>query len=227
MITPDHIRLLLCEDDAALGSLLAEFLRRLNFEVDLFANGEDAWAGFRQRHYDLCLLDINMPQRNGFELLEAIRQAGSEVPVVFLTERKATEDIVHAYNLGCDDYLIKPCPMDVLLCKIRAIMRRCQLGRISTETEFELGNGIRFDSVRQTLGDEHLPARESDLLLILCRNANQTVDRNLILRQLWKQESYFASRSLSVYVNHLRKHLTPTTTRIIGIHSKGYKLINN
>ena len=99
MIPPDHIRLLLCDDDAALGSLLAEFLRRLNFEVDLFANGEDAWAGFRQRHYDLCLLDINMPQRNGFELLEAIRQAGSEVPVVFLTERKATEDIVHAYNL--------------------------------------------------------------------------------------------------------------------------------
>ena len=226
-IIEEQIRLLLCEDDVALGSLLADYLRRLNFEVDLCDNGEEGWACFRQRHYDLCLLDINMPQKNGFELLEDIRKIGSEVPVVFLTERKATEDMLHGYALGCDDYLVKPCPMDILLCKISAIMRRCQLGKKNTEVEFDLGNGVHFDSVRQTIGQTHLSARESDLLLILCRNINQTVERNLILRSLWRQESYFASRSLSVYVNHLRKHLEGADVHIIGVHGIGYKLIRN
>ena len=219
-------RLLLCEDDEALGGLLADFLRRLDFEVDLFGNGEDGLEAFRQRHYDLCLLDINMPQLNGFEVLENIRRAGSEVPVVFLSERKAIEDVIKAYNLGCDDYLTKPCPMDILLCKIHAILRRCHLSRRNNEVEFDLG-GVHFDSVRQMLGSLHLSARESDLLLILCRNANQTVERNLILRALWSKESYFASRSLSVYVNHLRKHLAGTGAQIVGIHGRGYKLIIN
>ena len=224
-IIEEQVRLLLCEDDAALGSLLADYLRRLNFEVDWCDNGEEGLKSFRQRHYDLCLLDINMPQKNGFELLEEIREAGSEVPVIFLTERKSIEDVVRAYELGCDDYLTKPCPMDILLCKIRAILRRCQLSKKNTEVEFDLGNGVHFDSVRQMLGYLHLSARESDLLLILCRNINQTVERNLILRTLWRQESYFASRSLSVFVNHLRKHLEGTNAQVVGVHGKGYKLI--
>lgn len=221
----EQVRLLLCEDDIALGALLADYLRRLNFEVDLCGNGDEGLDAFRQHHYDLCLLDVNMPQKNGFEMLEAIRETGSEVPVIFLTERRAVEDIVHAYNLGCDDYLVKPCPMDILLCKIRAIMRRCRLGKKNTEVAFDLGNGIQFDSVRQTLGSVHLSARENDLLLILCRNINQTVERNLILRTLWHQETYFASRSLSVFANHLRKHLEGTKAQLVGVHSKGYKLI--
>lgn len=220
----DNIRILLCEDDAALGSLLADYLHRMNFDTDHCLNGEEGLSHFQKQHYDLCLFDINMPQLNGFELLQAIRESGSEVPVIFLTERKANEDIVKAYELGCDEYLIKPCPMDILLCKIRAIMRRCQLNKRNTEVEFDLGNGIHFDSVRQTLNGQHLSARENDLLLILCRNLNETVDRNLILRNLWTQESYFASRSLSVYINHLRKHLEGTNRQIIGVHGKGYKL---
>jgi len=223
----EKVRLLLCEDDLALGSLLADYLRRMNFEVEHCMNGEEGWIRFQQQHYDLCLLDINMPQKNGFELLEDIRTSGSEVPVIFLTERKASEDIIRAYELGCDDYLNKPCPMDIMLCKIRAIMRRCQLNKKNAEVEFDLGNGVHFDSVRQTLNDKHLSARENDLLLILCRNLNETVDRNLILRNLWSQESYFASRSLSVYINHLRHHLVGTNRQIISVHNKGYRLIDN
>lgn len=215
----------MCEDDATLGLLLADFLRRLNFEVDMCSNGEEGLQRFGERHYDLCLLDINMPQKDGFELLQDIRETGSEVPVIFLTERKATEDIVRGYNLGCDEYLTKPCPMEILLCKIRALMRRCYLNKKNSEVEFDMGNGIRFDSVRQELGDIHLSARESDLLLILCRNLNETVDRNVILRTLWNQESYFTSRSLSVYVNHLRNHLKGTNRSIISVHGRGYKLI--
>lgn len=226
MFAEEQERVLLCEDDAALGSLLADYLRRLNYEVTLCNNGEDGWDAFRQRQYDICLLDINMPEKNGFELLEDIRNMGSEVPVLFLTERKAIEDIVKGYNLGCDDYLTKPCLMDILLCKMRAILRRCQLSKKNNEVEFDLGNK-HFDSVRQMLGETHLPSRESDLLLILCRNINQTVDRNLILRQLWHQESYFASRSLSVYINHLRKHLSGTNMQIIGVHGKGYRLVES
>ena len=221
----EKLSILLCEDDAALGGLLADYLTRLNFDVVLCANGDEGLACFEKQHFDICLLDINMPQKNGFELLEDIRNMGSEVPVIFLTERRATEDVIRAYNLGCDDYLIKPCPMDIMLCKIRAIMRRCRLGKKNSEVEFDLGNGIHFDSVRQVLGETHLSARESDLLLILCRNLNETVERNVILRTIWSQDSYFASRSLSVYVNHLRKHLAGTRRQIIGVHGKGYKLI--
>lgn len=221
----EQVSILLCEDDVALGSLLADYLHRLNFEVELCGNGEEGLKRFRQRHFDICLLDINMPQMNGFEMLEEIRNTGNEVPVIFLTERRATEDVIRAYNLGCDDYLIKPCPMDILLCKIRAIMRRCHLTKKNAEVEFDLGNGIRFDSVRQMLGSEHLAARESELLLILCRNLNEIVERNVILRTIWSQDSYFASRSLSVYVNHLRKHLIGTKRQIIGLHGKGYKLV--
>ena len=223
----ENIRILLCEDDLALGSLLADYLRRMNFDVDHYLNGEEGLVHFGQRHYDLCLLDINMPQKDGFEVLEHIRSMGSEVPVIFLTERKANEDIIRAYELGCDEYLTKPCPMDILLCKIRAIMRRCHLNKKNTEVEFDLGNGVHFDAVRQTLGSTHLSARENDLLLILCRNLNETVDRNLILRNLWSQESYFASRSLSVYINHLRHHLAGTKRQIIGVHGKGYRLIDS
>lgn len=221
----EQISILLCEDDMALGELLADYLRRLNFEVDLCSNGEEGLVHFEQRHFDLCLLDINMPEKNGFELLENIRSIGSEVPVIFLTERKAKEDIIRAYDLGCDEYLIKPCPMDILLCKIRAIMRRCHLNKKNTEVEFDLGKGVHFDSVRQQLADLHLSARENELLLILCRNMNETVDRNVILRTIWSQDSYFASRSLSVFVNHLRNHLKGSGTHIISAHGKGYKLV--
>ena len=221
----EQVRILLCEDDVSLGSLLADFLHRLNFDVELCSNGEEGLKCFQKRHFDICLLDINMPQMNGFEMLEEIRKTGNEVPVIFLTERRATEDIIRGYNLGCDDYLIKPCPMDILLCKIRAIMRRSHLTKKNSEVEFDLGNGVHFDSVRQMLGDEHLAARESELLLILCRNLNTLVERNVILRTIWSQDSYFASRSLSVYVNHLRKHLVGTKRQIIGLHGKGYKLV--
>ena len=221
----EKVRILLCEDDISLGSLLADFLHRLNFDVELCNNGEEGLKRFQQRAFDICLLDINMPQMNGFEMLEEIRKTGNEVPVIFLTERRATEDIIRAYNLGCDDYLIKPCPMDILLCKIKAIMRRCHLTTKNSEVEFDLGNGVHFDSVRQMLGGEHLAARESELLLILCRNLNTLVERNVILRTIWSQDSYFASRSLSVYVNHLRKHLVGTKRQIIGLHGKGYKLV--
>lgn len=223
----DKIRILLCEDDITLGSLLADYLRRMDFEVDHCPNGEEGIEHFQKQHYDLCLLDINMPQMNGFEMLQTIRAMGSEVPVIILTERKANEDIIRSYELGCDEFLNKPCPMDILLCKIRAIMRRCMLHKKNTETEFNLGNGIMFDSVRQTLNGEHLSSRENDLLLILCRHLNETVDRNLILRKLWSQESYFASRSLCVYVNHLRKRLSGTNRRILGVHGKGYRLIDS
>lgn len=221
----EKVRILLCEDDVALGSLLADFLRRLDFEVELCNNGEEGLKRFQKQPFDICLLDINMPQMNGLEMLEEIRKTGNEVPVIFLTERRATEDIIRAYNLGCDDYLIKPCPMDILLCKIKAIMRRCHLTKKNSEVEFDLGNGVHFDSVRQLLGDEHLAARESEVLLILCRNLNEMVERNVILRTIWSQDSYFASRSLSVYINHLRKHLAGTRRQIIGMHGKGYKLV--
>ena len=217
--------ILLCEDDLSLGGLLAEYLRRLGYEVVHCADGEKALHAFRERHFDLCLSDINMPVMNGLELLDEMRCSGSEIPFIFLTERKATEDIIRAYQLGCDEYLTKPCPIDILLYKIKAIQRRCIIRRRNQEVEFDLGNGVHFDSLTQTLGDRRLTARESDVLLILCRRKNELVERNYILRTLWAQETYFASRSLSVYINHLRNYLSNTQVSIQSVHGKGYKLV--
>ena len=217
--------ILLCEDDLSLGGLLAEYLRRLGYEVVHCADGEKALQAFHERHFDLCLSDINMPERNGFELLDEIRNAGSDIPFVFLTERKATEDIIRAYQLGCDDYLTKPCSMDILIYKLKAIQRRCIIKQRNQEVEFDLGNDVHFDSLTQTLGDKRLTARENDVLLILCRRKNELVERNYILRTLWAQDTYFASRSLSVYINHLRKYLSDTRVAIQSVHGKGYKLV--
>ena len=218
-------RILLCEDDLSLGGLLAEYLRRLGYEVEHCSDGETAMEMFRQEHFDLCLSDINMPKMNGLELLDEIRGSGSEIPFIFLTERKATEDIIRAYQLGCDEYLTKPCPIDILVYKIKAIQRRCIIKQRNQEVEFDLGNGIRFDSLSQTLGSHRLTARENDVLLILCRRKNELVERNYILRTLWSRDTYFASRSLSVYINHLRNYLNGTQVAIQSVHGKGYKLI--
>lgn len=223
-LVEDTVTILICEDDHNLGVLLADYLHKMKYRADLCFDGEEGISKFRQNRYDLCLLDINMPEKNGFDMLKEIREMGSEVPVIFLTGRSSTEDILLAYDLGCDEYLIKPCPMDILTCKIRAIMRRCALRKKNTEVVFDLG-GMRFDSVRQQLGNVHLSARESDLLLILCRNMNETVDRSVILRSIWSADTYFASRSLSVYINHLRNHLEGSDMQILSVHGKGYKII--
>ena len=162
---------------------------------------------------------------NGFELLKLIRGQQTPLPVIMLTGKTDRDDVIRAYELGCDDYVTKPFSMDILICKIEAVLRRYRLGQETTQTEWQLGDVV-FDSVRQQLGKQHLSSRENDLLTMLCTNMNNLVDRNRILMSIWGADTYFNARSLSVYINHLRKYLgEDTPVRIMSVHGKGYKLV--
>lgn len=218
--------ILIADDDLNLTTVLAEYLRDRELNVELAGDGEEALARLRSHSYDLCLLDINMPLKNGFAVLQTLRKEQNDTPVFIFSARNAREDMLRAYALGCDDYITKPFSMEVLLCKIQAYLRRQALAHSVPDTQFRLGD-VLFDSVRQTLGHMRLPARESDLLLLLCRNANQVVDRHLILRTLWQRDDWFTARSLAVFITRLRRDLEMsacTTCTINAVRGRGYKL---
>lgn len=220
--TSTHI--LLADDDISLATVLADYLRSQDFVVDVVSDGRAALHACQSTHYDIMLLDINMPEMTGFQVLQSLTKAMNPIPVVVLSARNAREDIMRAFTLGCDDYVTKPFSMDILICRIRAILRRASQSTASRQTQFTLGTK-HFDALHQTLDGEHLSGRESDLLLMLCQNMNQLVDRHRILQSLWRTDDCFSSRSLSVYANHLRTHLRDTGVQLIGVHGKGYKLL--
>lgn len=218
--------ILLVEDDVNLSTVLADYLRSKEYNVEQANNGVEAWELISIKHYDLVISDIMMPKMNGYELLKLIRQKGDKLPVIMLSAKTDRDDIIHAYELGCDDYVSKPFSMDILICKIEAIVRRCRLYMETELTEWKLGE-LQYDSIRQQLGDKHLSSRENDLLRMLCQNMDNVVDRNRILMNIWGEDTYFNARSLSVYVNHLRKYLgEDSPIRIMSVHGKGYKLVD-
>lgn len=218
--------ILLVEDDASLSTVLADYLRSKGYTVETASNGKEAWELILVKHYDLVISDIMMPKMNGFELLKLLRAQHITLPVIMLSAKTERDDIMLAYELGCDDYVTKPFSMDILICKVEAVLRRFRMTNESKQTEWQLGELV-FDSVRQLLGNQHLSSRENDLLKMLCQNMNNLVDRNRILMSIWGTDTYFNARSLSVYVNHLRNYLgEDTPIRIMSVHGKGYKLVN-
>lgn len=215
--------IILCDDDVNLSTVLADYLSSRGFLVDNVHSGADVLEKFQHEHFDVLILDVSMPHMNGFQVLTTLRSRDIDIPVIFLTERSSREDIIRGFELGCDDYVTKPFSMDILICRINAILRRV-MSKENRETIFTF-SGKEFDSVRQIFDGKHLSAKENELLLLLARNKNQIVARNVILNQIWQENTYFASRSLSVYVNHLRKILEDTSVTILGLHGKGYKLV--
>lgn len=225
MVKVNHI--LLVESDINLSMVVADYLRSKSFTVDTAKDGQEAWELISLRHYDMVLTTLTMPHVNGYELLKLIRSSYPLLPVIIISDKTDKDSILQAYSLGCDDYIQKPYSIDILTCKIEAILRRCQQNDHLNQTEFELGQ-MHFDSVRQLLGDQHLSTRENEVMLMLCQHMNNLVERNYILMSLWGEDNFFNARSLSVYINHLRKYLSQETSiRILSVHSKGYKLITN
>ncbi len=218
-------RILLADSEVNLASVFADFLVSKGYVVDVIADGSKVIETLHGAHYDILVMDLNLPSKNGFDLLREIR-SGSNIPVTILTARSAREDMIRAFELGCDDYITKPFSMDIAACRIEAVLRRVLKKEKDLPTTFKFGKKV-FDSVCQTLDGKHLSGKENELLLILAQNEGQVVDRHLILSTIWSADTYFASRSLAVYVNHLRHHLEGTPYTIYGVTGKGYKFIKS
>ncbi len=223
-------KLLLAEDDENLGLLLKEYLIAKGFAADLYPDGEAAFKGFMKEHYDICILDIMMPKKDGFTLAKDIRIINSDIPIIFLTAKNLKDDVIEGFKIGADDYITKPFSMEELIFRIEAILRRTSQESLSAaEPLFTLGK-YTFDTRKQTLSDEtdtvKLTTKESDLLKLLCQNANKVLERNYALKSIWIDDNYFNARSMDVYITKLRKHLKDEpSVEIINVHGKGYKLI--
>ncbi len=221
-------KILLCEDDENLGMLLREYLEVKGYETDLMPNGEEGYNAFMNKKYDICIFDVMMPKKDGFTLAKEIRMVNSEVPIVFLTAKSMKDDIFQGFKSGGDDYLTKPFSMEELLFRIEAILRRTKGGAI-TQDVYMLGR-YKFDTQKQQLIDGEdvikLTTKESELLKLLCTNANKVLERNFALKTIWVDDNYFNARSMDVYITKLRKHLKDEpAVEIINVHGKGYKLV--
>ena len=225
----EKVRILLCEDDENLGMLLREYLQAKGFAADLYPDGDQGYKAFIKGKYDLCVLDVMMPEKDGFQVAQEIRNVNSEVPIIFLSARAMKEDIFSGFKIGADDYITKPFSMEELVFRIEAILRRVKGKRDKDITMFQLGK-FTFDTQKQTLriGDQvtKLTTKESELLTLLCNHANEILERNYALKTIWIDDNYFNARSMDVYITKLRKHLREDPSiEIINIHGKGYKLI--
>lgn len=231
MSQKENAKILLAEDEPNLGSLLRDYLNAKGFETVLCENGQAAFDTFTQESFDLCLLDVMMPEKDGFTLAKEIRTINKAIPIIFLTAKSLAEDKIEGFNTGADDYLTKPFNMEELLMRIRAVLKRTSISTIEQieEGAFTLGD-YHFDSLKQelTIGNDmrKLTSKESELLRLLCEKANNILDRNYALKAIWQDDSYFNARSMDVYITKLRKYLKEDPRiQILNIHGKGFKLI--
>ena len=225
----DKLKILLCEDDENLGMLLREYLQAKGYATELCADGEAGYKAFLKTKFDICVLDVMMPKKDGFTLAKEIRNSNQDVPIIFLTAKTLKEDILEGFKIGADDYITKPFSMEELVFRIEAIIRRTKGKKNKESTVYHIGQ-FTFDTQKQLLclGDEQrkLTTKENELLALLCSHANEILQRDFALKTIWIDDNYFNARSMDVYITKLRKHLKDDPQiEIINIHGKGYKLI--
>ena len=226
----NNTRILVVEDDVNLGQILQEYLKLKGFITTLSTDGDAGLTAFYEGLYDLCLLDLMMPKKDGFSLAKDIRAVNADIPIIFLTAKTMKEDVLKGFQIGADDYVTKPFSMEELLLRIHAILRRSR-SKKSAEfpKEYVIGN-VRYHYDENTLFIDQknisLTTKENELMKLFLENLNQTVDRTLALKRIWKNDSYFNARSMDVYIAKLRKYLQLTDIlKIITIHGEGFKLI--
>ena len=225
----EKLKILLCEDDENLGMLLREYLQAKGYQAVLCQDGEVGYREFDKGKFDIAVLDVMMPKKDGFTLAQEIRQANTEIPIIFLTARALKDDILEGFKIGADDYITKPFSMEELVLRIEAILRRVHGKKAKDATVFRIGRFV-FDAQKQllTIGEKQtkLTTKENELLALLCAHSNEILQRDFALKTIWIDDNYFNARSMDVYITKLRKHLKDDDQiEIINIHGKGYKLI--
>ncbi len=228
----ENKKILLVEDDPNFGTVLKDYLAMNDYDVTHAKNGMEGFEKFKRGNYDLCILDVMMPYKDGFTLAKEIREKDSEIPIIFLTAKALKEDVLKGYKVGADDYLNKPFDSEVLLMKIKAIINRKSQDSIADSKEFEfkigdffLNSKLRFLSFKEEKPVKLSP-KENELLRLLALHKNDLMPRELALKKIWRDDNYFTSRSMDVYIAKLRKYLSKDSgVEIVNIHGEGFRLI--
>ncbi|MDD3739043.1 MAG: response regulator transcription factor [Lentimicrobiaceae bacterium] len=228
MLTKRNLTILLAEDDQNLGNILSNYLIAKGFDVQLCTNGQEAIDMFLKTPFNLCILDIMMPKKDGITVAQEIRQFDKKVPILFLTAKSMEEDKLRGFQSGADDYVTKPFSMEELKARMEAILRRSEPDMGKEEGVYEIGKYI-FDYNHQTITFEgetqKLTSKESELLNLFCQFKNETLERSFALNRIWQNDSYFNARSMDVYITKLRKILSKDpNVEIINVHGIGFKL---
>lgn len=223
-------KILLCEDDTNLGMVLKNYLELHNYEVVLERDGRLGLAAFTREKFDICLLDVMMPNMDGFALAESIRDIDLDIPLFFLSAKTMKEDVIQGYKLGADDYITKPFDSDLLLLKIQAILKRNEeTNRISEAKEYQLSSyhfNPRLRELESKNGKHVLSPKENELLKMLCEYKNDLLQRDQALKKIWGSDTYFNGRSMDVYIAKLRKYLKDDEAiEIVNIHGNGFRLV--
>ncbi|HOB85310.1 MAG TPA: response regulator transcription factor [Bacteroidales bacterium] len=224
-------KILLAEDDSNLGNLLKNYLKVKKYDTMLFVNGIQALEAFIKESFDLCILDIMMPEMDGITLAREMRRIKPDIPLIFLTAKSQKEDVLEGFRSGADDYITKPFSMEELLYRIQAVLKRSVPAAAPGKQDIYTIGNYTFDTMRQLLiieGQEtRLTTKESELLELLCRYGKDILERNFALKSIWIDDNYFNARSMDVYITRLRKYLRKDPeVRILNVHGKGYKLIS-
>jgi DNA-binding response OmpR family regulator len=225
-----NIKVLLAEDDVNLGNLLCDYLKAKGYHTVLAANGEEAFNLFAKGSYNLCLLDVMMPIKDGFTVAKEIRKINEKIPIIFLTAKSMKEDTLQGFEAGADDYITKPFSMEELLARITAVLRRAYGGSEEQEqTDFIIGKYL-FDYKKRNLTkdkvSQKLTSKENDLLRLLCLNEGKVLERTYALKAIWEDDNYFNARSMDVYIAKLRKHLKEDPNiEIMNVHGRGFRFM--
>jgi DNA-binding response OmpR family regulator len=228
----ENKKILLVEDDPNFGSILKDYLILNDFDVTLAKNGMEGFEKFKKDTFDLCILDVMMPYKDGYTLAKEIREKNKEVPIIFLTAKSMKDDVLKGYKVGADDYLNKPFDSEVLLMKIKAIIQRksTEVKADATKFEFIIGNfhlnsKLRFLTYKD-VEPIKLSPKENELLKMLAVYENDLMPRELALTKIWRDDNYFTSRSMDVYIAKLRKYLKmDDEVEILNIHGEGFRLV--
>jgi len=237
MPQPKHMKdsnkkILIVEDDPNFGSILKEYLIINDYDITLAKNGIEGFEKFKKDDFDLCILDVMMPYKDGFTLAKEIREKNDSVPIFFLTAKNLKEDVLKGFKIGADDYLTKPFDSDVLLAKIKAVLSRQNTPAIPNSDEFEFEfSGFKFNSKLRFLTYKtdkpiKLSPKENQLLRLLVLHINDLLPRDIALNKIWRDDNYFTSRSMDVYIAKLRKYLSADEkVQILNIHGEGFRLV--
>ena len=224
-------RVLVIEDDKNLGKVLTDYLTSKNYLVQLAEDGEIGFDFFTNNDYDIIILDVMMPKKDGFSLAKDIRKMNKDIPIIFLTAKSHKENIIKAFNLGADDYLTKPFSIEELLLRMDAVLKRTvKIDKIELDDNFTIGSYTFHHNQNlliSSFGTNYkLTTKENDLLKLFCENINSKVDRSLALMKIWGDDSYYNARSMDVYIAKLRKYLREDKKiDLKTIHGFGFKLL--